>query len=125
MDRRRCRTSGAKFVYLLRATRAKTFAAFAPVAGMLTGQTSLAEPKPFVHISGRQDHQNEFQEQLASVERGRALNGATGTGTACGSNCLLYASAKGAPAMTVLHQGGHIYPGNATALIVRFFHGHP
>jgi polyhydroxybutyrate depolymerase len=118
-------SNGAKLVYLLWATRAKTFAAFAPVAGMLTAKTSLAEPKPLLHIGGRQDHQNEFSEQLESVELGRTINGAGGKGATCGANCTLYASTKGAPVMTVLHPGGHVYPDDTTALIVKFFRAHP
>jgi polyhydroxybutyrate depolymerase len=118
-------SNGAKFVYLLWATRAKTFAAFAPVAGMLTANVSLTDPKPFVHIGGREDHQNAFAEQLRSVEMGRAVDGATASGTSCGADCTLYASTRGAAVMTLLHPGGHVYPREATALIVNFFRTHP
>ena len=117
-------SNGAKFVYLLWAARAKTLAAVAPVAGMLAPSLMLAEPKPVIHIGGREDHQNEFQLQLASIAMARRVNGATGDGKVCGPACLEYASSKRAPVMTVLHDGGHVYPSNATELIVRFFQAH-
>ncbi|MEQ1757547.1 MAG: hypothetical protein ABL986_04460 [Vicinamibacterales bacterium] len=118
-------SNGAKLVYLLWATRASTFAAFAPVAGMLTAKVPLGEPKPFIHIGGRQDHQNEFTEQLQSVELGRTANAATGAGTSCGTNCTRYSSDKEAPVMTVLHPDGHIWPRDASTLIVKFFRTYP
>jgi polyhydroxybutyrate depolymerase len=61
---------------------------------------------------------------VASIELARRLNGATGAGKACGPACLEYASSKHAPVVTVLHDGGHVYPSNATELIVRFFQAH-
>lgn len=117
-------SNGAKFVYLLWAARPQALAAVAPVAGMLAPSLTLAEPKPMIHIGGREDHQNEFQLQVASIELARRVNGATGVGKACGPACLEYASSKHAPVVTVLHDGGHVYPSNATELIVRFFQAH-
>ena len=117
-------SNGAKFVYLLWAARAKVLAAVAPVAGMLAPSLTLVEPKPMIHIGGREDHQNEFQLQVASIELARRTNGATGVGKACGPACLEYTSFKHAPVVTVLHDGGHVYPSNATELIVRFFQAH-
>jgi polyhydroxybutyrate depolymerase len=60
-------SNGAKFVYLLWAARAKTLAAVAPVAGMLAPSLTLTEPKPMMHIGGREDHQNDFRLQVASM----------------------------------------------------------
>jgi polyhydroxybutyrate depolymerase len=116
-------SNGAKFVYLLWATRPGVFAAFAPVAGMLTARVPLTEPKPVIAIGGRDDHQNEFSEQLESIELARTLNGATGKGRGCGTNCLAYSGKK--DVTTVLHPGGHFYPADATQLIVAFFRQQP
>jgi polyhydroxybutyrate depolymerase len=66
-----------------------------------------------------------FAEQRAAMEAARQENGATGTGQPCGSGCLLYSSAKGAPVMTVIHGGGHIYPEGTSQMIVKFFKDHP
>lgn len=117
-------SNGAKFVYLLWAARAKTLAAVAPVAGMLAPSLTLTEPKPMMHIGGREDRQNDFRLQVASIELARRVNGAVGKGKSCGPACLEYASSKRAPVVTVLHDGGHIYPDNATELVVRFLQAH-
>ena len=114
-------SNGAKFVYLLWATRASTFAAFAPVAGMLADGLSLPAPKPAIHIGGQQDHQNDITLQRASIELARRADGASGVGKACGANCTVYAGTGGVALMTVLHPGGHVYPNDATNLIVSFF----
>ena len=96
-------SNGAKMVYLLWAKRPNTFAALAPVAGMLTAPVSFAVPKPLLHIGGEQDRQNDFREQLASIELARKANG------------------KNAPVESFIHAGGHIWPSEATQRIVAFF----
>jgi polyhydroxybutyrate depolymerase len=113
-------SNGAKFVYLLWATRPSVIAGLAPVAGMLTANTTFQHPKPLLHIGGRQDRQNEFQLQLASVEMGRRTNTVQGPGVSCGDSCLVYRDGE-QPVMTILHDGGHVYPSDATARIVQFF----
>jgi len=77
-----------------------------------------------MHIGGREDHQNEFRLQVESIELARRVNGATGRGKSCGPACLEYASSKHAPVVTVLHDGGHVYPDHATELIVGFLQAH-
>jgi polyhydroxybutyrate depolymerase len=96
-------SNGARMVYLLWATRSKLFAAFAPVAGMLSTEASFPEPKPVFHVGGREDHTNEFAEQMKSVEMARAANRATRT-----------------PVETYIHDGGHTWPSDTTARIVAF-----
>jgi polyhydroxybutyrate depolymerase len=113
-------SNGAKFSYLLWATRPSTFAAFAPVAGMLADGLTLPMPKPVIHIGARQDHQNDIALQLKSIELARRTDEASGTGKGCGANCTTYAGKDGVTVMTVLHPGGHVYPPDATALIVNF-----
>jgi polyhydroxybutyrate depolymerase len=113
-------SNGAKFAYLLWAARPSTFAAFAPVAGMLADGLTLPEPKPVIHIAGRQDHQNDITLQLQSIELARRTDSASAAGRSCGTNCTLYAGRDGVPVMTVLHPAGHVYPSDATTLIVNF-----
>ena len=96
-------SNGARMVYLFWATRPKVFAAFAPVAGMLSTEATFAEPKPVFHVGGRADRTNAFEEQMKSVERARAANRATGT-----------------PVETYIHDGGHYWPPDTTARIVAF-----
>jgi polyhydroxybutyrate depolymerase len=96
-------SNGARMVYLFWAKRPKVFAAFAPVAGMLSADVSLTEPKPVFHVAGRADRTNAFDEQMKSVELARAVNLATGT-----------------PVETYIHNGGHYWPPDTTARIVAF-----
>lgn len=96
-------SNGARMVYLLWATRSNLFAAFAPVAGMLSTEASFPEPKPVFHVGGREDHTNAFTEQMRSVEMAREANRVTHT-----------------PVETYIHDGGHIWPSDATTRIVAF-----
>lgn len=113
-------SNGARFSYLLWAVRPKVFAAFGPVAGMLAPSMTLNEPKPVVHVGGQQDRTNAFALQAQSIELAKKVNGVSGKGESCGHNCVLY-SGKGAPVMTMIHNGGHIYPEGTSELIVKFF----
>lgn len=113
-------SNGARFSYLLWAVRPKVFAAFGPVAGMLAPSMTLNEPKPVVHVGGQQDRTNAFALQVQSIELAKKVNGVSGKGESCGHNCVLY-SGKGAPVMTMIHNGGHIYPEGTSELIVKFF----
>ena len=111
-------SNGAKFAYLLWATRPSTFAAFAPVAGMLAEGLTLPAPKPVIHIGGKQDRQNDITLQLESIELARRADGAMAAGRNCGDNCTAYAGKDGVTVMTVLHPAGHVYPSDATTRIV-------
>jgi polyhydroxybutyrate depolymerase len=116
-------SNGARFSYLLWAVRPRVFAAFGPVAGMLAPSMTLSEPKPVVHVGGQQDRTNAFALQVQSIELAKKVNGVMGQGESCGHQCLLY-SGKGAPVMTMIHNGGHIYPEGTSELIVKFFKQH-
>jgi polyhydroxybutyrate depolymerase len=117
-------SNGARFTYLLWAMRPKVFAAFGPVAGMLAPSLSLREPKPVVHIAGRQDRTNAFDVQVKTIALARRVNDTSDKGEPCGVDCTMYGSGKGAPVMTIIHPGGHIYPDNASEVIVKFFKQH-
>jgi polyhydroxybutyrate depolymerase len=54
----------------------------------------------------------------------RKLDGCAATGEAWAKDCTLYPSATGTPVVTLIHQGGHIVPPAAPALIVKFFKQH-
>ncbi len=114
-------SNGARFVYLLWATRSKTFAAFASVAGTIAPAVQLKEPKPFIAVGGREDHNVEFKQQMESIEVVRKLNFATEAGEPCGKECTLYKSSRNTPVITIIHSGGHLYPSFATDSIVSFF----
>ncbi len=97
----------------------------APVAGRIEPTVRLREPKPLLEIGGTRDENIPFDNQKAAMDAARQENGATGPGQPCGGGCLLYASTKGAPVMTVIHGGGHVYPNGASKMIVKFFKDHP
>jgi polyhydroxybutyrate depolymerase len=116
-------SNGANFTYLLWAERAQTFAAFAPVAGRLAPSLVLKVAKPLLHIAGEHDDTVAFKSQKEAMQIARAVDGVSKKGTSCGANCTLYASEKGTPVMTVIHQGGHEYPDGTSETIVKFFKG--
>jgi polyhydroxybutyrate depolymerase len=118
-------SNGGFFTYLLWAKRASTFAGFAPCAGLIWPTLHLSEPKPVLHVAGEADPLVKFADQEKAIEAVRQRNGATAAGTSCGPGCTLYPSTKGAPVETFLHPGAHIYPREATGLIVKFFKEHP
>ena len=118
-------SNGAIFAYLLWGTRAKVFAAFAPVAGDIFPGVHLSEPKPVLQIAGEKDDVVPFAKQQEAMRAARELNGSASTGQSCGQYCTRYASTKGTPVETYIHPGGHAWPENAAALVVNFFKATP
>jgi polyhydroxybutyrate depolymerase len=117
-------SNGANFTFLLWAERPTVFAAFAVVAGRLRPSVEPKEPRPFLHIAGMTDAQIPLTDQLAAIETAKRANGATGKAESCGAGCTLF-RASGAPVMTWIHSGGHVYPASASARIATFFREHP
>ncbi len=114
-------SNGANFTYLLWAERPQVFAAFAPVAARILPSVHLTAPKPVLHVGGTADRQILFADQKEAIEAARRADGALGKGEACGRYCTLYESKTGAPVMTVIHGAGHVYPLEASRMIVAFF----
>ncbi len=119
-------SNGAHFTYLLWAERPAVFAAFAPVAGRIRLDATPTEPKPLLHVGGRNDHQVDFTEQTTAMEMARRIDGVAANPTFCTSvmvatRCILYESANGTPVMTLVHPGGHEYPLGTSEEIVKFF----
>jgi polyhydroxybutyrate depolymerase len=117
-------SNGGMFTYVLWGTRAKLFAAFAIVAGRIVPEVQLTEPKPALHIAGENDATVPFKVQQDAIRVVRGVDGANNQGSSCGQNCTLYPSSKGAPVMIYIHSGGHVYPDNASEMIVKFFEEH-
>ena len=118
-------SNGGLFSYLLLSQRANVFAAFAPGGAVLLPQVPLAQARPVFHFGGESDRLARFDKQQATIDQLRTFNACSAQGESCGSNCLLYRSAKGAPVATFIHSGGHFYPPSVTSLIVKFFQDHP
>src|SRR5205085_3510619 len=113
-------SNGGMFTYVLWGTRAKVFAAFAPVAGRIVPAVHLAEPRPVLHVAGKQDTAVPFKDQLQAIKTARELNGAGAEGHPCGANCTIYTSTNGTPVVAYIHSGGHEYPAGTSELIVKF-----
>jgi polyhydroxybutyrate depolymerase len=118
-------SNGAGFTYLLWAERPKVFAAFAPVAGRLRPSVLPLEPRPLLHVGGRQDGNVPFRDQRNAIETARRVNGATDKGESCGTGCTLYGSSARAPVIAWIHSGGHEYPAGTSDGIAKFFRDHP
>jgi polyhydroxybutyrate depolymerase len=118
-------SNGGMFTYVLWGARTNIFAAFAVVSGRVSAGVHLSVPKPVLVVGGQRDRTVMFKDQLAAIETARQVDDANGTGTSCGGECLAYASSKGAPVVTYIHDGGHVYPPGAPYLTVKFFKDHP
>ena len=118
-------SNGGLFTYLLWAARGNVFAAFAPGGAALLPSVQPTQPRPVLHYGGERDRVARFDKQEATIEKVRKFNGCVGQGNACGDNCTIYDSTKGAPVATFIHPFGHIYPPQVTSLIVKFFQEHP
>jgi polyhydroxybutyrate depolymerase len=114
-------SNGANFTYLLWAVRPQVFAAFAPVAARILPSVHLMVPRPLLHVGGTEDRQIAFTDQKEAIEAARRANGATGKGEPCGQYCTRYEAKDGAPVMTIIHNGGHIYPLEVAQYTVDFF----
>jgi polyhydroxybutyrate depolymerase len=114
-------SNGANFTYLLWAERPEVFAAYAPVAARLRPSVQPTEPKPLLHVAGRQDMRILFADQENAIETAKRVNGVGGSGTSCGNGCTKYGTTRTNALMTWIHPGGHTYPAGTADRIVRFF----
>jgi len=127
-------SNGGGFTYVLWAARGDTFAAVAPCACVSTFQRSLDDhagytnnvfkPKPVLHLAGEKDPLVKFAWQKASIDGLLKLD-QCGDGQPWEKYCTLYSSKIGAPVVTFIHPGGHEYPPEASATIVKFFKENP
>lgn len=117
-------SNGATFSYLLWAERGKVLAAFGIVAGRLDPAEHFTLARSATMIGGRNDPIVPFSIQQQTIDLARQIDNATGPGQSCGPICTLYPSTSQTPAVTRIHEGGHIYPPWAGAAIVEFFKLH-
>ena len=118
-------SNGAMFSYVLWGARPGVFAAFVVVSGRISAGVHLEAPKPLLVVAGQRDRTVNFKDQLAAIETAKQVDGIEGEGTACGGECKEYGSSKGAPIVTYIHDGGHVYPPGAPYVTVKFFKDHP
>lgn len=114
-------SNGGGFTYLLWATRAKEFAAFAPTATAAGKLRTSLTPKPALHLMGEADPLVKPFMQKATYNMVLNINGCTKEGVKLDSNATLYAGKNGNDVIIFLHGGGHEYPRNANQTIIDFF----
>ena len=122
-------SNGGGFTYLLWAARGETFAALAPSAGGLGRSFRGLTPKPALHVAGEMDEIVAFANQKRSMDFVKTLNNCDAVGTPWAKSGALvgtlYLSKNGNPFVSVIYPGGHKFPAEAPALIVKFFQEYP
>ena len=113
-------SNGGGFTYLLWAVRGERFAAVAPCAAVAPRVISQLKPKPALHLAGEKDPLVKYEWQERTMTDVRKLN-ECGEGKPWEKFCTLYPSKIGAPFVTFIHPGGHTFPSDAPATIVKFF----
>ena len=118
-------SNGAAFSYLLWQARPDALAAIGSVAGSLRGDGKPTTPLPVIHVAVKKDPLVKFAWQQATFAAVRRINGFAEECQPWAKEGVLdatiFASSKGAPLVTALHEGGHEYAKGSTELIVRFF----
>lgn len=115
-------SNGGGFTYLLLASRANEFAAFAPTAtaaGRITKQ--LKTPKPVFHLMGEADPLVKPFMQKVTYNWVSRMNGCNQEGVKLDSNITLYPGKNGNDLQLFVHAGGHGYPKSANQTIINFF----
>jgi polyhydroxybutyrate depolymerase len=119
-------SNGALFCFVLLAERANTFAAFAPVAG--AGGMFLwraRTPRAVLMVNGKADRLVPFQAAERTRDWLRRLNGCGNEQQEWAKGCITYLPVKdNQHVVFCAHEGGHLWPPDATAHIVRFFQQH-
>jgi len=123
-------SNGGGFTYLLWGARGSELAAIAPVAagiGLLRRVDALT-PLPVLHLAGETDQVVPFANQKRTMDLVRKRNGCDPDGESWAKLGTLigtrFPSKGGTPVIEVIHPGGHLYPNEAPALIVKFFKEH-
>jgi len=113
-------SNGGQFAYLLLTVRPQRFAAIAAVACGTSVVWRATVPRPVLAIHGATDGTVPASWAIRSCEVVRRLNRCAETPVTWADGYILYPSEVGAPVVWSLHGGGHSWPGDATASIVRF-----
>jgi len=114
-------SNGGGFTYLLWATRADVFAAFAPSAAVGARIAGSLKPKPAMHIMGEQDPLVKPEWQKMMCNKILQIDGCSSTGEVYAPDATLYPSKSGTPVVLYVHKGGHVYPQEANAVVIKFF----
>jgi len=114
-------SNGGSFTYLLWAMRGNVFAAMAPSAAVAFRFNEQLTPKPVMHIMGEKDLLVKPSWQQMEIAKLLKLNKCSATGRPYAANTVVYPSSLKAPVLVCKHSGGHIYPPDADAIVIKFF----
>jgi polyhydroxybutyrate depolymerase len=117
-------SNGAIFSYVLLDERASVFAAAAPVAGFATPAFKGIASTPILIIHGKADPLLAIKMAEDSRDIAIANNKAVKSVTEWQPGYVLYSGPKGHDVVWHEHEGGHMWPKDATDSIVRFFKAH-
>lgn len=117
-------SNGGGFTYALWNARPGMLAGVAPVAAGSLDVMKLT-PLACMHVAARGDQIVPFVNQQRTMLAVRRVNGCAENGAPWAEDatkdCTRWDSPKGAPFVAMIVDGGHEYPAEAPALIVRFF----
>ena len=122
-------SNGGGFTFLLWLARGNQFAALAPGGAAVATNTPEAalieklQPKPVLLIDGEKDPLIKLEWQKYTIAA-LCQHNHCDAGQPQGEYYTLYPSKIGAPVMTYIHPGGHQFPHEAAALVVKFFKEH-
>jgi len=115
-------SNGALFCYILLLERPWVFAGFSCVAGAADFVRDATVPKPVLIIQGKNDTTVTAYAARRTRDLLRKLNGCGKKEKEWAPGFINYQpSTSGQPVIWRLHGGGHIWPGDATKMTVRFF----
>ena len=114
-------SNGGGFTYLLWATRGDVFAAVAPSSAVAGRVVNLLKPKPAMHIMGEKDPLVKPEWQRLMCKQVLKIDSCSAEGQEYGTYATYYPSTTGNPVVLYVHPGGHVYPQEANALVIKFF----
>jgi polyhydroxybutyrate depolymerase len=117
-------SNGGGFTYLLWAQRGKDITAVAPCAAAALRIIDQLTPKPCLHLAATNDTLVRYAWQEKMMTAVKQINRCQENGKTWAPDVIRFEAkdqSTGAPLMEYIHQQGHRYPDQATALMVRFF----
>ena len=117
-------SNGAIFSYVLLTARSSTLAAAAPVAGLAPMAFRSAPAAPIMIIHGTGDELLRFPQAERSRDLAIANNKASKATKEWAKGYTLYPGEGGKDVIFHQHDGGHDWPKDASAHIVKFFKEH-
>lgn len=113
-------SNGALFCYLLLLKRPQVFAGFAAVAGAADFVSEATVPKPVLIIHGEKDTTVRLEDAISTRNHLRKLNGCGEQEKEWAKGYVSYQPCA-QPVIWRQHGGGHVWPEDATKMVVKFF----